>query len=363
MRIAIRTDASVNMGIGHVMRCLTLAEALRNNNIDITFISREHDGNLFKFIEDKGFKLKKLKKYTKKFTVNNVYDEWLGLPWEIDAEETKTFLCEGESWDWLIVDHYALNDNWEKVQRGCTKRILVIDDLADRKHDCDVLIDQTFGRIKEDYKKLVSKETDLLLGANYALLRNEFYNLRSDALKRRSDFSEVHRILVSLGGTDPDNVTEIILKGLNESQLDNNVEIDVLLGSNSPHQGSVRKYMNKMSLHASLSIDADDMAQRMLNADLAIGAGGSTAWERCCLGLPSLVTINAGNQNNIVNELHSHGVIINLGEYKQLTSETIARQVNDIYKDIDKLMLMSNKALKIVDGCGASRVAHVLQAE
>lgn len=363
MNIFIRADASVDIGSGHVMRCLTLADDLKKKGSNVTFICRDFLGQLSNLIKSRGYKAILLPKPSKDYI--SVADDlahagWLNVAWDIDARETVQAIGV-DTIDLLIVDHYGIDFRWHKMLRMIAKNIMVIDDLADRKHDCDILVDQTFGRISADYKNLVPGVCNLLLGSEYAMLRKEFYNLRQKALGHRVNFSGIHRILVSLGGSDPDNVTAIVLKGLNNSSLESDVEIDVLLGENSPHQESISKYVEEMSLNATLSFSVTDVAERMLKADLAIGAGGVTSWERCCLGLPTLIVINAINQEKIVSELDAHGAVINMGEHHQLTSDKVTFMINDILQNPEKLELISKKSSEIVDGEGVDKIINCMK--
>ena len=187
MKIIFRVDASLNIGSGHVMRCLTLAEKLKEISSDITFISRKLKGNLNALISNEGFKINQLSApnalQKNSNQVKGGYFDWLGVSEIDDAKETVNLL-ENQKLDWLIVDHYSLGEIWEKELKPYTNNILVIDDIANRNHDCDILLDQNwFKNMKSRYNGLLSKNCVQLLGPKYALLRKEFSRIRK--IKKR----------------------------------------------------------------------------------------------------------------------------------------------------------------------------------
>jgi UDP-2,4-diacetamido-2,4,6-trideoxy-beta-L-altropyranose hydrolase len=362
VEVAFRVDSSIVMGMGHVMRCLTLADALKEDGANIQFIVREHKGSLANEIRDRGYQVKLLptpRGNTQSEKSDSGYAQWLGVSLEQDADETRQALGSLVP-DWLIVDHYALDTAWESQLRKTVKNIMVIDDLTNRKHDCDVLLDQTFNRDEKDYRKLVPESCRILTGSGYALLRSEFRKSRDKAIERRASRKGLHSIMVSLGGTDPDNVTETILLGLSQSNLDTDSVVTVLLGKHSPHLDSVKNYAQHMRMNTTLLVDAKNVAEVMLNSDLAIGAGGTSAWERCCVGLPSLISVNAENQQKIVSELAAKGAVENMGWYRELTADKVAGLINELIKNPDKLAKMSSAALTVTDGEGAAKVVNVL---
>ena len=213
--IVIRVDASTKMGIGHVMRCITLAKKLSENNCNITFLCKQHNGHINHFIESSGFKVITLSKPIR--NIDNESDEkyWLGCHFQDDAEECVQKLLHAikiPCVDLLIIDHYSLDHQWQKILSPYCKKIMVIDDLANRKHCCDILLDQTYGRTKGDYQNLVPKNCTFLLGKNSILLRDEFAQTRSFAEEKRKKITlKEHKVLISLGGTDPNNLTRKIL--------------------------------------------------------------------------------------------------------------------------------------------------------
>ena len=205
MAVVIRADASTRIGIGHVMRCLTLADALQGRGVDVVFVCREFTGHCIPLIQDRGYGAYVLEKPSSSLSLIDDGEPdhalWLEVSWQQDAEETLSILKRADvTIDSLVIDHYALDFRWHQFFRQHTQKIMVIDDLEDRKHDCDVLLDQTYGRSGSDYQGLVPEGSRVLLGANYALLRPQFVKKRQKSIDRRGGTSNIRRILVSMGG-------------------------------------------------------------------------------------------------------------------------------------------------------------------
>jgi UDP-2,4-diacetamido-2,4,6-trideoxy-beta-L-altropyranose hydrolase len=356
-----RADASLKIGTGHVMRCITLAAALRARGADCTFITREHIGNLISLIRSHGFHADVLPSPgsfnaamgSDSYRQHDLaHSEWLGLPQETDAQECLRMLL-GVEVDWLVVDHYALDARWERQVRGRARRLMVIDDLADRPHCCDLLLDQNFGRDAASYARLLPPECVSLCGASYALLRPEFAALREYSLQRRAGLG-VRHILIAMGGVDKDNATGGVLEELARITLPHDCRITVVMGLTAPWLASVRRIASQLSWPTTVRVGISDMAQLMADADLAVGAAGATSWERCCLGLPSVILPLADNQRLACQALHESGAAIasDLDHVK----DTIARLV----RDQTCLALMSAAAARVTNGGGTARVADHL---
>lgn len=356
MNIVFRVDSSVAIGLGHVMRCLTIAEQLDDKNANIIFISREHEGSLNKNITKKGYKLYKLPPSIlgDEQPHENIYSSWLGSTWEQDAQQVNSILKKIKP-DLLVVDHYALDHRWEGEVRQVCNRIMVIDDLANRKHDCDLLLDQTTGRKAEDYKSLVSSNTTLLLGTQYALLRPDFSFWRSYSLQRRAS-SRMEKILVTLGGVDADNLTETVLNVLNQCAFTNKIEITVVMGESAPHIDKVKNASGLIKHETRVLINVTNMAEIMANSDLCIGAAGATSWERCCLGLPSLMIVIAENQENIAMSLQDKGAAIVI---KSPLKENLRNEIEEI--DSSKMKELSYNSSRLVDGLGVKRASDYIR--
>jgi len=222
---------------------------------------------------------------------------------------------------------------------------MVIDDIADREFQCDVLLNQNLGICKNDYKGKVPNNCELLLGCDYALLRTEFINLREKALEKRKNTTLIKNILISVGGSDIKNRTYDILQ-----EIDDILNIVVVLGGSSPHNKMIKNYAknNKDNKNIKVIIDANNMSELMFEADLAIGAGGSTSWERCCLGLPTLLLVTAENQRKIAENLVKLGAVKIIDNLK----EDLQNTLNDFFL----WKSMSKKAQIVCDGLGVKRI-------
>jgi len=223
--------------------------------------------------------------------------------------------------DLLVVDNYELDHKYESWMRQHVKKIMVIDDLANRHHDCDILLDQTYGRSVKDYKPLVPDHCEILTGIDYVLLRKEIRDMRDKALKKRRITTKVERILVSLGGSDPKNYTKKALEMIVEGGFKG--KIDVVLGFTSAYKESLEKYVDEHGLNVTFHINAD-MAQLMYEADLCIGAAGSSVWERLYLGLPQVLIQTADNQALIFENM--------LKNKKHVIYDTINQQLFSKYE-------------------------------
>lgn len=363
MNIVFRCDASLQIGTGHVMRCLTLANAFKKKGHECTFICKAHAGHLIEKIKQNGYQAYALAvaidddKQVGDPAYRLDHSAWLGSSQALDATQCQQLLSE-QTIDWLIVDHYALDYEWEGMLRAYTKRIMVIDDLTDRAHDCDLLLDQNLGTQDTDYADLVSSHCKLLTGTKYALLRPEFAEWRSYSLNRRQIEPQLKTLLINLGGVDKDNVTTQILKGLLESALPKECIIQVVMGATAPHIDSIRKAVSKLPWQTDIIVNADNMAELMANADLAIGASGSTTWERCCLGLPSIQLVTADNQAKIASYLQAQKIAFVIHQ------DNIRPQLIQIMKTLvenpQNLSEVSYKCSTITDGLGTEKVRELL---
>jgi UDP-2,4-diacetamido-2,4,6-trideoxy-beta-L-altropyranose hydrolase len=364
MKIVFRADASVDIGTGHVMRCITLAEELTRQGHQCLFICRDHPGHLGELITGKGFELYLLKTVgsPELFVVagtGNLYSQWLGAPWHQDAEQTLEVLA-AVSAGWLVVDHYGLDVRWEERLSSAAGKVMVIDDLANRPHFASVLLDQNLGRLEADYDRLVAASCQRLVGPQYALLRPEFNRLRARSLKRRGE-PELLRILVSMGGTDAPNATAAVLESLESSALPSHLHLDIVMGATSPWLDDIRKAEKSSRFNMTVSVNVQDMGERMCLADLSIGAAGSTSWERCALGLPSIVVSQAQNQSEILEALSGAGAVKKLDF--PIDETELASLVVDFYKTPEKLASMARNASGLCDGKGVEKVIGWLDAK
>lgn len=360
LEIGLRADASLDIGTGHVMRCLTLADELKRGGANCRFICREHRGHLIELIRARGFEVLNLPSTGRPKADaprgKDDYAAWLGVDQSTDAAQTLEALGE-RRFDILVVDHYGLDACWERLMRPSARRILAIDDLANRRHDCELLLDQNLGRRAEDYAELLPATSTLLLGPRYALLRPEFASWRTRSLERRSS-PQVKQLLVTLGGIDKDNITLSVLKALTGTALPENCNVVAVMGGGAPGVQAVHDFVRCTSARMELRVDESNMAALMAASDAAIGAAGGTAWERCCLGLPTLVISMAENQREGAMALQASGAALLIDGNLQLAQELPARLPELL--DPQRLAQMCAACIAMVDGHGTRRVVEEL---
>ncbi|MCX7628514.1 MAG: UDP-2,4-diacetamido-2,4,6-trideoxy-beta-L-altropyranose hydrolase [Methylophilaceae bacterium] len=342
MKVAFRADAGLALGTGHVMRCLTLADQLRAAGATTRFLCRPLDGQRGEYIAARGHAL-----------------VWLPLREDLarDAEDSRAALADQSPWDWLVVDHYGLNAGWEREMRAVAGKIMVIDDLADRPHDCDLLLDQNLqapGR----YAGRVPEGCPCLLGPKYALLRPQFAAARATLRPRDG---RVARILVFFGGADAGGATLKALQAIRQLGRDD-LAVDVVIGATNPHRAAIEAAYQALP-GAVLRCQVEDMAARMAAADLFVGAGGISSWERCCLGLPALVMATADNQVTQSELLARVGAQIYLGPSSSIEVDGLARWIESLMALPDTLIHMAEQGKSLVDGRGVNRVADHLLAD
>lgn len=354
MNIAFRTDASSQIGSGHFMRCLALADELKLSGQQISFISRNLPSYLIELLMARGIEYRPLSAGAVQSMPDKLaHSSWLGTSQTVDAHLTVGVLSH-QSFDWVVVDHYSLDQCWESIVRKACKKLMVIDDLADRKHDCDILLDQNYyPEMQHRYADKVPSHCRLLLGPTYALLREEFRIFRKQIKPRAGN---VFRILVFFGGTDINNYTGFVIDAL--ASLNINQQVDVVIGCQHPK----REYIEQICLEYGYvcHVQTAHMAELMAKADLAIGAGGSASWERCCLGLPSLLLAIANNQIEIAKAINSINacVYIEINEKNILTS--VQKAITDLLDAPSKIHNLSKQALSLVDGNGVFKVCKEL---
>ncbi len=354
---AFRVDASVLIGTGHVMRCLTLADVLAANGAQCEFICREHPGNLIEYIRSKNYAVHSLP-VCSETDADLAHSQWLGATQAQDADLSAPLLTQLQP-DWLVVDHYALDAFWEKTLLPHSGKVMAIDDLADRAHVCQILVDQTFRRSADDYYQRVPPECTLLCGSEYALLRPEFAALRPYSLRRRA-LPQLKRLLVSLGGVDKDNVTAQVLTALRSCSLPADCEVTVVMGATAPWLADVQRNARDMPWPTTVRIGVNHMAELMADSDLAIGGAGITALERCCLGLSTLLLVLAANQAAGAYALQEYGAAEIL-----VSPLDIPYVLNNLIQDrlALKLEQMGKAAAAVTDGSGVQSVAAKLISE
>ncbi len=360
MKVAFRTDASLKIGTGHAMRCLTLAKALCQRGVECRFISRAHLGNLNYRLREAGFRVDVLPFSDESNLTSETghttpaHADWLGTDWQTDASQAVAVLS-GDVLDWLIVDHYALDIRWERELRPYAQKILVIDDLADRAHDCDLLLDQNLvANLDSRYGKYLHPHCARLLGPHFALLGSEYAELHLSTPPRAG---MIRRILIYFGGADQHNMTALAIDAFLALET-KDIELDVVINPQSPYAALVRE---KASGHRQITVHEElpSLSTLMSKADLAIGAGGATTWERCCVGLPSIVITLAENQREIAAELHRQGLIFWMGDHDFIDETNFKRTLaNTLQTELD--VTWSVRCKDLVDGKGAQRVADIV---
>ncbi|MCW5729817.1 MAG: UDP-2,4-diacetamido-2,4,6-trideoxy-beta-L-altropyranose hydrolase [Alphaproteobacteria bacterium] len=336
----IRFDAGEAIGGGHAMRCATFQAALEGCGWRTRRAVSRATAQHFGLVGDGGD---------------------IVLPDEGTPEEEARVMRAGATGaELLVVDHYGRDRTLEAAARPPGGKVLVIDDLADRPHDADILMDATPGRQAADYRPLLPEGAQVLPGPAHALVRECFRAARPEALRRRAQAAPPRRILVSCGLIDAANATELALRGIAGTGLD--FEIDVILGPRAPHRGAVAQAIAETGLRARLAIDAARMAELMAAADLCIGAGGTSTWERCCVGLPSLVIGVAENQRPTAEALRESGAARILGWIGEVAPAGIAATLRELADDPQALAAMAEAAARLVDGRGAERLLLALLA-
>ncbi|QPJ62159.1 MAG: UDP-2,4-diacetamido-2,4,6-trideoxy-beta-L-altropyranose hydrolase [Candidatus Nitronauta litoralis] len=356
MHICFRVDASKEIGTGHLMRCFTLAEALIERGARVTFLCRhlpeEFHGRFQTLKMD--CVILNLEGNSQAKNPSNQYTQWLGVPPEVDAIDVASVLPDlVPPVDWVVVDHYALDAEWEIQIRPFCKQLMAIDDLH-RPHACEILLDQNLQEGgKNLYNKIVPEGSLALLGPAYALLRPQFLEARQKLSPKNGSLD---RILVFFGGTDSSNNTLKAVKAARTFNRD--IALDIVPGVFYPYRDELNSFcadLESVTIH-----DGPDMTQLMQAADLALGSPGSTTWERMVLGLPAVVVISADNQDAVAKQAHNQGTLINLGDEKNVSEEDWVEILNNLSTNPTLLSEMSEKGMKLLDGQGTRRVAEIL---
>lgn len=348
MHIAFRVDASSQIGTGHLMRCLALAAQLSSKFSQIHFISLDLPEGFRALIEAQG--------YLSHALPLGCHDG----AWEDDAAGTREILArQPGSIAWLVVDHYRLDARWEKSVSSVVAQLLVIDDLADRPHECDVLLDQNFYHdMDERYKGLVADSTRLFLGPRYALLRQDFANAgRVDRAARSQE--PVQAMQVCFGGADPTRETLKVLEALAPIMDQGEIRIEVVVGAACAHLPEIKAATERHAC-VDLVVNASDLAERMIKADLAIGAAGSMSWERASVGLPSIAIAIADNQRLLGHHAAQAGLHLFLGNHQEVSVTNIRDAVNVALSNADMRYAFAQRSQSICDGRGAARVARIM---
>lgn len=356
LNIAFRADSSHSIGTGHIMRCLTLAHAiLKQCSANIYFFSRKTEGNINNLIINSGFKLVEMKPPIIIKNGSLTHSNWLGETPEKDAQEFLLLqkMLAIDCLDYLIIDHYAIDQVWQEVVEKQISKIMVIDDLGDRIHKCNYLLDQTLNCQKSKYNNKIPNDCQLLLGSNFTLLRDEFRIL--DDIRKARKQANIHNLLVMFGGTDPNNLTLKTLKILKDNK--DITEVNIILGATAAHLQSIISFTSNKS-NLKLHIAPTSIAELMLSADLAIGSAGTSSWERCATGLPSIIIIDGENQREIASQLRRLNIISYFEEH-QITSH-LQLHLSTWIGNKAQYNNAIEQCLTICDGYGSQRVTDKL---
>ncbi|MFT9819922.1 UDP-2,4-diacetamido-2,4,6-trideoxy-beta-L-altropyranose hydrolase [Lysinibacillus sp. NPDC056185] len=333
--ICFKVDASIQIGSGHVMRCITLANQLKDKGMNITFITRDLKGNMNKYIA-KHFSIRVLPK----IEIEDSW-QWISDNWQQDVVETIDVL-DGMVFDLFVVDHYAIDFKWEKRIRPYTREIMVIDDLANREHDCDILLDQNFySNMNDRYNKLVPKHCKKYLGPNNALLREEFIK------EVYLNYNKNNNILISFGGSDPTGETLKVCKLL-KNIIPNKYIITIIIGSSNPEKLLIERFCELNNQFTSY-FNVTNMARLINESSFCIGGGGVSVIERCVLKKPTLIITVAENQIEIAKDIQQIGAANYIGHYNENYEEVFKDSILKFVKDDLYISNMSNKCREIID--------------
>lgn len=353
--VAFRVDASIRIGTGHVMRCLVLADQIRADGGSAVFICRDHSGHFAKQIISAGYAVVLLQTKSRDLNIDKndtsgIYDDWLGATWREDVEQTIVVIKELKP-SWLVADHYAIDAKWERqLKHACDVKIMAIDGIANRAHECDLLLDQTYSNNKyERWKNLVPVGCRLLVGPQYALLRPEFALVRQ-TLKRSGN--SIKRIFISFGGIDESNATATAIDAISGFK-NGGLIVDVVVGAANPNISKLKAKLEvEKQKHIHLHIQPPNVADLMAAADLAISSGGTLLLEQCYLMLPSIVLSVADNQRGPASALHDIGAVIYAGNFnscnKKNSKDNIRQHIQDLMINNTKLNNMREASKKLM---------------
>lgn len=349
--VIIRADASTEIGTGHIMRCLTLACLLRNYGCNVIFICQELSGNLCDFLEEKKFQVFRI---------------------AVNCQKPESFLQKELSQiiniinqsklivEWLIIDHYKLDVKWESKIRPFVSKIMVIDDLANRVHDCDLLLDQNpYNNCKSRYQNLVSTSCLQLLGLDYLMLRSEFTNKLNPS---NYQTAIAKNILITMGGTDSQNITCWLIESLEYLRIP--LSIIIVVGAGCPHTSKIKLAASTTTLHEiSVRQSVTNISELMIWSDLAICAGGFTTYELAFMGVPTIVISASPTQLEAAIALHQLGITKFIGEFGKILMSHAVKVLSEIILDVEQRIEMSRNGKSKIDGYGINRVVENLLKE
>ena len=355
-RFYIRADASPVIGTGHFVRCMNLAKFLIKRDAEVTFISRNVGSDLNKQIMAAGCRVIDLQLQSNSSNQSpDDYATWLGANERDDISQCLSLISDNEDFS-IIVDHYGVNQEWLGIAKKECSQLIVLDDLAERKLDVDVVINQNLGWTAADYANLVEQETKLLLGPRYAII-DENYSTVRQKLDRSFESEDPLRVLISLGGSDIENVSGKVARVLEEMQRKHDFVVTIVVGSLNPNSNDLHELCQRSGGKIVLIQGANNLVDAYASHDIAVGAIGGSSWERCCLGLPTILVPIAENQKPAASKLHDAGAGILLDsssdQFGLELCNTLIRLANpEVRKQI------SNIAADVCDGSGGKRVVN-----
>ncbi|WP_210557803.1 MULTISPECIES: UDP-2,4-diacetamido-2,4,6-trideoxy-beta-L-altropyranose hydrolase [unclassified Pseudomonas] len=348
MRVLIRADASPTIGSGHIARCLTLARVLRKQGSHVAFACRRLPGHRLDALAAEGFET---------FALPDVYPDEdpqqaieSMLPWQADIEALDALLAGHAAFDWIIADHYGLDHHWQTAARRWAPRIAAVDDLATRRYSVDLLLNQNLSGLSANYAPLLPEDCRTLLGPRYAMLREEFV-CPAIAIKPKA-----RRVLVNFGGFDAAMQTHHAMLALKDFA---ELEVDFVAGADNPAWAQMQA-LAATRPHWRLHSFVSDFQQRMTAADLFIGAGGGTSWERAALGLPTLCIAVSNNQQANGEVMAAAGAHVFMGAREQVSVEQLRDAIGFVVDNFYLRLSLAERSRQLVDGRGALRVAAAL---
>jgi UDP-2,4-diacetamido-2,4,6-trideoxy-beta-L-altropyranose hydrolase len=345
MRVLIRADASPTIGSGHIARCLTLARVLRTQGSHVAFACRRLPGHRLDALDAEGFETFALPDFYPDEDLQQGIESM--LPWQADIDALALQLDDHADFDWIIVDHYGLDHHWQSAARRWAPRIAAVDDLATRRYSVDLLLNQNLSGLSENYAPLLPDGCRTLLGPRYALLREEF-NCPPIEIKPRAQ-----RVLVNFGGFDAAMQTHHAMLALADFSA---LQVDFVAGTDNPAWAQMQALAEtrpNWRLHSFVS----DFYQRMTEADLFIGAGGGTSWERAAMGLPTICIAVSNNQQANGEVMAAAGAHVFMGAREQVSVEQLRDAVGFVVDNVYLRQSLAERSRQLVDGRGALRVA------
>ena len=334
MNVAFRVDASSNIGIGHLMRCLALSEELTRKGHDCYFLSKIENDELINKIEK-----------------NNIHYQINSNATLLEDNKILVKFAKEKDIDWIVTDHYGINTEYIKEIKQNNFKVLSVDDNAQIHYYSDIVLNQNIGSEKLNFS--AEKYTKFILGAKYAIIRDELL-----IKKNKKEGNEVKKILIMLGGTDKDNLILKILKTLKSCR---NLEFLVVIGPLNPHYDKIKNFIESENLKARIIKSPENMADLYLESDIAISAGGTSCYELSYFGIPNLIISVADNQLTISNEFDKQNISIYLGEKEKLSSEDLKNKFKELIDDSALRKKLSENGKKLVDGKGKQRIVELME--